>query len=101
MGKEAATVITPAEAAAQAKHKSDAKAATMAAARARKEKIISMEAERKKNEAKSDLETEQIEKDKHQLSRADFLVDEQRDDVKRMNQYVKYAKCAAIRDAQL
>merc|ERR1711959_216014 len=40
-------------------------------------------------------------KDKHSLSRADFLVDEQRDDVKRMNQFVRYAKCATIRDAQL
>merc|ERR1711988_892358 len=99
--KEAATVITPAEAASQAKAKADEKAATMAQARARKEKIISMEAERKKNEAKSDLELEAIEKDKHQLSRADFLVDEQRDDVKRMNQFVRYAKCSTIRDAQL
>merc|ERR1712153_221006 len=74
---------------------------TMAVSKARKDKIISMEVERKKKEAKSDLEVEKVEKDKHQLSRADFLVDEQRDDVKKMNQYVKYAKCAAIRDAQL
>merc|ERR1719230_1629555 len=99
--KESATVITPQEAAAQAKRSADEKAGTMAAARARKQKIISMEAERKKNEAKSDLEMEAIEKDKHQLSRADFLVDEQRDDVKRMNQFVRYAKCSTIRDAQL
>merc|ERR1711959_476357 len=99
--KEAATVITPAEAAAQAKAKADVKEAAMAQARARKEKIISMEAERKKNEAKSDLEMEQMEKDKHSLSRADFLVDEQRDDVKRMNQFVRFAKCSTIRDAQL
>merc|ERR1711959_782948 len=40
-------------------------------------------------------------KDQHSLCRADFLVDEQRDDVKRMNQFVRYAKCATIRDAQL
>lgn len=73
----------------------------MANARARKQKILSMEAERKKNEAKSDLEMESIEKDRHTLGRADFLVDEQRDDVKRMNQFVRYAKCATIRDAQL
>merc|ERR1712178_418010 len=53
------------------------------------------------NEAKSDLEMEAIEKDKHSLTRADFLVDEQRDDVKRMNQFVRYSKCATIRDAQL
>merc|ERR1711934_1221717 len=72
-----------------------------AVAKARKDKILAMEVERKKKEAKSDLELEAIEKEKHQLSRADFLVDEQRDDVKKMNQYVKYAKCAAIRDAQL
>jgi len=99
--KDSATVITPQDAARQAKMKADEKAVTMANARARKQKIISMEAERKKNEAKSDLEQEQIEKDKHQLSRADFLVDEQRDDVKRMNQFVRYAKCSTIRDAQL
>jgi len=99
--KEAATVITPAEAAYQASLKAEQKASTMAVARARKEKIISMEAERKKNEAKSDLEMEAIEKDKHTMGRADFLVDEQRDDVKRMNQFVRYSKCATIRDAQL
>merc|ERR1711959_217492 len=40
-------------------------------------------------------------KDKHTMGRADFLVDEQRDDVKRMNQFVRYSKCATIRDAQL
>merc|ERR1719247_1651975 len=99
--KESATVITPQQAAEQAKNMAGEKAKTMAAARARKEKIISMEAERKKNEAKSDLELEQIEKDKHTMGRADFLVDEQRDDVKRMNQFVRYSKCATIRDAQL
>jgi len=81
-----------------ARHEKDKAAAV---AKARKDKILAMEVERKKKEAKSDLELESIEKDKHQLSRADFLVDEQRDDVKKMNQYVKYAKCAAIRDAQL
>merc|ERR1719230_1021699 len=99
--KESATVITPQEAARQASLKAEQKASTMAVARARKEKIISMEAERKKNEAKSDLEMEAIEKDKHTMGRADFLVDEQRDDVKRMNQFVRYSKCATIRDAQL
>merc|ERR1712028_118300 len=99
--KEASTVKTremEAHLAAVAKAERDK---TMAAPKARKDKIISMEVERKKKEAKSDLEVEKVEKDKHQLSRADFLVDEQRDDVKKMNQYVKYAKCAAIRDAQL
>merc|ERR1711935_606914 len=99
--KEASTVKTremEAHLAAVAKAERDK---TMAVSKARKDKIISMEVERKKKEAKSDLEVEKVEKDKHQLSRADFLVDEQRDDVKKMNQYVKYAKCAAIRDAQL
>jgi hypothetical protein len=86
------------QAAAHARAAQDQK---FAVAKARKDKILAMEVERKKKEAKSDLEIEAIEKEKHQLSRADFLVDEQRDDVKKMNQYVKYAKCAAIRDAQL
>merc|ERR1711865_21607 len=99
--REASTVKTremEAHLAAVAKAERDK---TMAVSKARKDKIISMEVERKKKEAKSDLEVEKVEKDKHQLSRADFLVDEQRDDVKKMNQYLRYAKCAAIRDAQL
>jgi len=99
--REAATVRTQQmeqEEAAARKAQQDEK---FAVAKARKDKILAMEVERKKKEAKSDLELEAIEKEKHQLSRADFLVDEQRDDVKKMNQYVKYAKCAAIRDAQL
>eukprot|EP00657_Telonema_sp_P-1_P007364 TRINITY_DN27184_c0_g1_i1.p1 TRINITY_DN27184_c0_g1~~TRINITY_DN27184_c0_g1_i1.p1 ORF type:complete len:511 (+),score=238.17 TRINITY_DN27184_c0_g1_i1:212-1744(+) len=99
--KDAATVRThEMEQAAAAWAKSE-KDKAQGVAKARKDKILAMEIERKKKEAKSDLEIEGIEKDQHQLSRADFLVDEQRDDVKKMNQFVKYAKCAAIRDAQL
>lgn len=99
--REAATVRTHEMEQAEAARTKQEKDKKMAVAKARKDKILAMEVERKRKEAKSDLELESIEKDKHQLSRADFLVDEQRDDVKKMNQYVKYAKCAAIRDAQL
>merc|ERR1712028_324929 len=96
--KEASTVKTREMEAHNASIAKAERDKTMAVAKARKDKIISMEVERKKKEAKSDLEVEKV---KHQLSRADFLVDEQRDDVKKMNQYLRYAKCAAIRDAQL
>jgi hypothetical protein len=99
--KDAATIRTVEGEQAIARAAQAEKDKAMANAKQRKDKILAMEVERKKKEAKSDLEMEAIAKEKHQLSRADFLVDEQRDDVKKMNQYVKYAKCAAIRDAQL
>merc|ERR1711959_399170 len=99
--RDAATVRTQEMEQMQAAARKAEQDEKFAVAKARKDKILAMEVERKKKEAKSDLELEAIEKEKHQLSRADFLVDEQRDDVKKMNQYVKYAKCAAIRDAQL
>merc|ERR1711937_276791 len=79
--REAATVRTQEMEQMQAAARKAEQDEKFAVAKARKDKILAMEVERKKKEAKSDLELEAIEKKK--------------------NQYVKYAKCAAIRDAQL
>merc|ERR1711959_569474 len=79
--RDAATVRTQEMEQMQAAARKAEQDEKFAVAKARKDKILAMEIERKKKEAKSDLELEAI--------------------VKEKNQYVKYAKCAAIRDAQL
>ena len=78
-----------------------AKLAAQAKARERKEKMIAMEAKRKANLAKSDLEVEDEGKMSNLLENAERARDEQLDDVKKMNQMMLYAKCVTIRDAQL
>eukprot|EP00210_Caulerpa_lentillifera_P002835 g2709.t1 len=60
-----------------------------------------MEAERKLHQPKTESEILKQEKDKATTRRARELLEEQLDDVKRMNQMVLYAKCAAIRDKQI
>ena len=81
-------------------HESE-KAAAQKKARERKEKMLAMEAQRKANLAKSDLELEDDTKMANLLENAERARDEQLDDVKHMNQMMLYAKCVTIRDAQL
>jgi len=81
-------------------HESE-KAAAQKKARERKEKMLAMEAQRKANLAKSDLELEDDTKMANLLENAERARDEQIDDVKHMNQMMLYAKCVTIRDAQL
>ena len=72
-----------------------------AAANVRKAKMMKMEEERKKQLPKTESEILNQKKDQGTLSRADFLLQEEMDEVKRMNQMVLYSKCVTIRDAQI
>eukprot|EP00164_Ancoracysta_twista_P005359 GFYU01007328.1.p1 GENE.GFYU01007328.1~~GFYU01007328.1.p1 ORF type:complete len:521 (+),score=244.80 GFYU01007328.1:199-1761(+) len=69
--------------------------------KARKERMLKMEEERKKQQKLSDLDLEKQQADLSQRSQAEYLLDEQLDLVKEMNQKMLYAKCVTIRDAQL
>lgn len=72
-----------------------------AVANQRKEMMRALEEKRKEKGPATETELLKKENDSATRSRADFLMDEQRDEVKRMNQMMLYAKCVAIRDAQV
>ena len=99
--RKLATVVNKADIERERQEAEAAKAAAQAKARERKEKMIAMEAKRKANLAKSDLEMEDESKMSNLLENAERARDEQLDDVKHMNQMMLYAKCVTIRDAQL
>merc|ERR1719262_846012 len=68
---------------------------------ARKEKIMQMEEERKKNALLSDKEKDGPAQKNSVLERAKQMMDEDMDDVKHMNQMMLYSKIVTIRDAQI
>merc|ERR1712216_204102 len=79
----------------------EAKAAAQATAKERRDRMIAMEAKRKANVPKSDLEVEDEENQAGLLDGAQRAKDENLDPVKLMNRQLQYAKCVTIRDAQL
>jgi len=99
--RKLATVVDKADVERQRQQADVDRAAAQAKARERKEKMIAMEAKRKANLAKSDLQVENEGKMSNLLENAERARDEQLDDVKHMNQMMLYAKCVTIRDAQL
>jgi len=72
-----------------------------AAAKAKKQKMLEIEADRKKNLPPSEAEMEATMKNETLQSRAQQLLNEEMDDVKQMNQMMLYAKVVTIRDNQL
>ena len=75
----------------------------LAIAAARKERMLQLEAEKRRMQQKSGGEKspEDAAQDQDLLDRAATLMTEEMDAVKRMNQMVLYSKCVTIRDAQL
>jgi len=73
----------------------------MQKSRVRKEKMMQMEEERKKNALLSDFETDERAQRNGVLEKAKNKLDEEMDDVKHMNQMMLYSKVVTIRDAQI
>ena len=71
------------------------------AAKARKERMMHLEAERQKAAPLTESEKEQKERDKFFKERAKQMLDQEYDDVKTMNQMVLYSKIVTVRDEQL
>ena len=99
--RQMATVVDRSDLQGHKKQAEVARIAQQAKARKRKEKMLAMEAKRKANLVKSDLELEDDTKSANLLENSELARDEQLDDVKHMNQMMLYAKCVTIRDAQL
>ena len=70
-------------------------------AKAKKEMMMRMEEEKKKNTPLDEFEKERMEKSSAINSKAFEFTKEQLDDVKDMNKMVAYAKAVTIRDRQL
>jgi len=99
--REEAVILTNEDIAAMKKRVGEEKDKSRAVSNARKQKMLHLEEERKKRVPPSETESLKIEKDENTLNRAQFMLEEELDDVKRMNQMMLYSKCVTIRDAQI
>ena len=73
----------------------------MAAAKARKARMLNMDKERAVKMPPSEFTVEQTNKNNGLLSKAQEMIDQEHDDVKHMNQMQLYSKVVTIRDKQL
>ncbi len=75
--------------------------AAQAVSKARKERMLRLEEEAKKTAVPTETALLKTQADGATLSRAQYLLQEEKDAVKRMNQMMLYSKCVTIRDAQI
>merc|ERR1712066_1034209 len=99
--RDNATLLSKAEQEELKKHAEDAYNERMKRSQIRKEKMLQMEEERKKNELLSDKDKDGRAQKNSVLERAKQMMDEEMDDVKHMNQMMLYSKIVTIRDAQI
>jgi hypothetical protein len=99
--RDNATLLTAAEQSEIKKRAEEAYNERMKRSQARKEKMIGMEEERKKNELAADKEKGGNAQKNSVLNKAKMQMDEDMDDVKHMNQMMLYSKVVTIRDAQI
>ena len=99
--KAPSMILTAQQVSAQRKAAEAEREKARAVSDARKERMLRMEEERKKALPKSESEKLKDAEDQNQLTQADLLMQEEKDEVKRMNQMVLYSKCVTIRDAQI
>ncbi|PNH08697.1 Coiled-coil domain-containing protein 19, mitochondrial [Tetrabaena socialis] len=97
-----ASPIMSAEEAAAAKREAEAKREQLqAVSKARKEKMMKLEEEAKKQAPPTETDILQRQLNDATRSRATHMLLEQKDPVKNMNQMMLYSKCVTIRDAQI
>ena len=99
--KDASKVLTGAEKQARLDAIKAQKEEAQASSQDRKNFMSEMEAQRIKREKPSDLERERKDKGKVLLAKAEEQLNEQEDEIKKLNEIILNAKCHAIRDAQL
>ncbi|MEW5310671.1 MAG: hypothetical protein WDW38_002447 [Sanguina aurantia] len=75
--------------------------AAQAVSKARKEKMLKLEEEARKQAKPTETEMLKRQVDGATLDKASAMLEEQKDEVKHMNQMVLYSKCVTIRDAQI
>mmetsp|Transcript_18082 Transcript_18082/g.30965 ORF Transcript_18082/g.30965 Transcript_18082/m.30965 type:complete len:510 (-) Transcript_18082:446-1975(-) len=75
--------------------------ATQAVSQVRKERMIKLGEEAKKKLPETETDRLKAQTNSKIKSRAEYLLEEQEDEVKHMNMMVTYSKCVTIRDAQI
>ncbi|ORZ38767.1 tumor suppressor, Mitostatin-domain-containing protein [Catenaria anguillulae PL171] len=99
--KNAAVVITKDQELARSMAQTHERVLQAEAARERRLRMEEFEKRRTGHLQLSDVEREAKEKANYLLAKAQLQMDEEEDDIKRMNELILYAKCVAIRDAQV
>jgi len=100
--KNAAIVMTKEDQLNQKRLAEEQNEKMMATAKAKKQRMMEMEVDRKKNSSHTEGEPEEKERGADNfLGRAQAIMDERRDAVKQMNQLIMQAKVVTIRDKQL
>lgn len=99
--KSASHVPTQAEREAAIEELKQSKEALQNASEERKNFMQTMELKRKENAKPSDLEQEAMKESGTLLEKANEQMEEQEDEIKKLNELILNAKCHAIRDAQL
>jgi len=99
--RDNATLLSKAEQDEIKKRAEEAYNERMKRSQVRKEKMLQMEEERKKNALLADKDKGAMAQKNSVLERAKQMLDEDMDDVKHMNQMMLYSKVVTIRDAQI
>ncbi|KAJ1509457.1 Cilia- and flagella-associated protein 45, partial [Coelomomyces lativittatus] len=99
--KKNAYVISKDEEAARQEELNKEKNIAAEAAQLRKLRMEEFEKRRTQNMQLSDIELEAKEKANHLLLKAQMQLEEEEEDVKKLNEYMLYSKCVAVRDAQI
>ena len=94
-------ILSPEQVARIKKAKMAAREKEMAQSKLRKQQMLKLEEERKKRMPPTETERLKDLRDQKTLSRAEYLQQEEHDDVKSMNRMLLYAKCVTIRDQQI
>ena len=99
--KQFSKIITPEEERERQKLNNEQKQVRMAAAQARKKRMQLRDNERASKLPPTEYQKESKKKKEGLLQNAQDALDEEKDDVKHMNQMCLYSKCVTIRDKQL
>ncbi|CAH1796262.1 unnamed protein product [Owenia fusiformis] len=99
--KSASRVLSKEELLEREERRKQEKAQAQEDALERKNKMKTMDLQRRKNEKLNDLEEEASKKAQHLLEHANEMRSEQEDEIKHLNELILNAKCHAIRDAQI
>lgn len=97
----ASAVLTKAQREAQYQQFKQEKQQQLDAGEERKNFMHQMERQRQNNEKLSEIEQEAKERSEYLLGKAQEQMEEQEDEIKKLNELILNAKCHAIRDAQL
>merc|ERR1712026_365249 len=98
--RNSARVLTKKEREEMMEHMKNEKKKLQDDSEARKQHMQNMEQKRVQNEKLTDLEQEAKEKSQYLLQKAQEQMEEQEDEIKKLNELILNAKCHAIRDNQ-